>query len=101
MNLRIRVTANDILKGCRTAHNNCPIARSIKRNKGVKNVVVGQVSLAYNIGHTYHFALLPKMARQFVNNFDEGVLCEPFEFTIETKETPISSAKVPNNDIFP
>ena len=101
MNLRIRVTANDIKKGCRRQNGNCPIARAIKRNKGVYGVSVGVTDLSYFVNDTYHFAPMPKMAQLFIREFDDGCPVEPFEFTVESKGTPTVNGKAPNNDSFP
>ena len=101
MNLRIRVTANDIKKGCRRQNGNCPIARALKRNRGVLSVSVGVTSLSFVVNDTYHFAPMSKMAQLFIREFDDGCLVEPFEFSIESEGVPITSTIAPNNDSFP
>ncbi len=101
MNLRIRVTANDIKKGCRRQNGNCPIARAVKRNKGVYSVSVGVTDVSYFVNDTYHFAPLPPMARLFIREFDDGCPVEPIEFTLISKGTPITNTIAPNNDSFP
>lgn len=101
MTLLVRVTAHDIKKGCRRQHNNCPIARAVKRNKGVSSVVVGSHAITYTKNNIYYTATLPKIARLFIQEFDEGKDCQPFEFAVIVTETPILSANAPNNDSFP
>ena len=77
--LRIKVTQEDIDKGCAEAATCCPIARAIGRR-----IPDGRVAVLGRSGSIDHEAILlmPVSCLNFVKHFDSGRNVEPFEFDL-------------------
>jgi hypothetical protein len=82
---KLNITALDLRKGLRKSLFQCPIARSARRKfKGVSALVVTRYTLAirYPADLCYTRYRLPKVAREFINAFDDQFSVEPFSFTL-------------------
>lgn len=74
----IEVTQADIDKGEASNCSECPVALAARRAFLSRNVSVNQVILCTN----QDIYSLPKSARQFILDFDDGKPVKPFSFQI-------------------
>ena len=86
--VRITVTQADIDAGVREDCHNCPIARAVKRAfPGASNVTV-EGMICFDHGQQTFDCVLPPVADDFIDRFDNGLQVAPFgfdaEFNIET-----------------
>jgi hypothetical protein len=84
----LNITAMDLRKGLRKSLFRCPIARSANRKfKGASSLVVTRHSLAvrYPTDLCYTSYRLPKVAREFINTFDDQGSVTPFSFKLGSR----------------
>lgn len=81
--MKIEVTQEDIKAGRKTECTRCPIALAIKRKVGYTMSVGTRVC-----GSLDNEFQLPKIAQDFISNFDHGNPVEPFTFELEGLEEP-------------
>lgn len=80
----VHVTAEDIARGVRRCPLFCPVARALDRSTGLSWTVSGLSGMA--AGRRTRF---PGTVTAFVEAFDSGALCAPFDFEFEyTPEVP-------------
>lgn len=78
--IKVRVTQKNIDEGCMENFHFCPIARAV-RAAGFERITVDGCELSIGqYGHGQKVYRLSKKARNFVNNFDQGVPVRPFTF---------------------
>lgn len=86
MKYQVQVTQKHIEKGARNNSGKCPIALAL-RSIGATRVGVGGALCRFRIeGAKHELVRLPKKARDFVENFDDGNPVRPFRFTINVPE---------------
>ncbi len=79
--MRIRVTWEDIVTGCRGEPNSCPVALAVHRSfpKSKVTVAHGQI----RVGHRR--IPMPQCVQDFINWFDELNVVKPFSFNLKIK----------------
>ncbi len=77
--MKIKVTKEDIANGKRNDFHSCPIALATKRKLNIGDWRLSVGAVIYNRGNDKRWSL-PKIARQFIINFDRGQKVKPFEF---------------------
>jgi hypothetical protein len=92
----IKVTQEDIDKGCERSISNCPIARAAARELGISDTEISVNGFHINIwvenalniegSKPIKTAKLPQKARNFITKFDSGMIPPPFEFEAEFKD---------------
>ena len=81
--MRIEVTKEHIEDGEKDSKFYCPIALAMK-DAGYDRPCVGALDVSWFIGKgDWNCAGLPTDAAQFVEDFDDGLNVEPFEFDLE------------------
>lgn len=81
--MRLHIGAKDICNGVRFDSEACPIAQSLRRQKGVTHAYIGQkVGHFTKRGKIYTFNLT-KQAQAFICAFDGGDAVVPFSFTMQ------------------
>lgn len=84
--MRIYVTKDDIKKGKTGIGWACPIARSLKR-RGFKWVDVDCFGItASSLARQAIHSVTPKVAKVFINRFDNKLPVEPFSFDLELEK---------------
>ncbi len=79
----IKVLPKDIKNGQPESHNNCPIAKAVKRTFDATMVsVTDQDVIVYTPEGNLHFDL-PYFATAFVLSFDNKQEVRPFRFTVD------------------
>lgn len=88
--IKIEVTKDDIAKGMRSNGCACPIALAIKRTLHCSAVEVnyGDSFISKN-GDIYEL-ILPNIAYEFIELFDDFAIVEPFSFDLEMLPSSIS-----------
>lgn len=78
--MTVNVIQDDISNGKMLNSCGCPIARAIRKKRGVSSVSVGPSRV--HIGDAAY--RLPLIARAFINKFDSGLgyKCSPITFTM-------------------
>lgn len=83
--MKVALSQEDICDGIVGSPKSCPIALRIKKKFGVNedSVSVGRATVSYRrFGVNVTFAPLPKEARQFIADFDNGRFVQPITFRI-------------------
>lgn len=83
--MKIRVRQEHIDKGVCNSPWECPIALAAQEAIGTDELSVWPYLLTWCAGELVHEADMPRPAREFIENFDDGRPVEPFEFEIEVK----------------
>ena len=79
--INVRVTQKHIDEGCGGNLHFCPIAKAV-RDAGFERVSVdGYIISIGQYGHGREEYKLPRIAKNFVVNFDNGDKVKPFTFT--------------------
>lgn len=84
----IRVTQEDIDKGCKFRAYNCPIARAVNRIVTPREAAVGPSHISfYGVAPSRQNCVgrssLPIRARRFLRHFDRGRAVKPLNFYLE------------------
>jgi hypothetical protein len=99
LQLRVRVTQEDIDKGCKYASDNCPVSRATNRaleghfGEGAWSACVSPLrmianrALARDDDKSMLLASTPESASEFVWRFDSGFRVKPFEFKVTLNRT--------------
>lgn len=84
MSLTVEVTEDDIKKGVPGEADACAIVRAVRRATGRRVVNIDGESV--EIMKDDFYMALPKKAKQFVLDFDDGKDVEPFSFVLKGYE---------------
>lgn len=82
--MKISVTKKDIAGGKPGNGGLCPIALAVKRNGATDVCVDGAVADGTYKGHSF-WVNLPKKAKVFVKQFEQGLAVKPISFTLNIK----------------
>lgn len=100
MKVTINVTEDDILTGIRGICVLCPIARAINRvlsDNEYFAVVGNYLHISdYKESHFRKVVVLPKVARAFINSFDEGEGVMPFSFELDIEDKYLKQSELLN-----
>jgi len=83
--MRIKVTKADIKRGIKRSCSACPVTLAVKRY--VKNkFFVSSSPYSISLGSVHYE--IPRVARDFINAFDRGMLVEPMTFELSKLISP-------------
>ena len=85
----VTVLQDDIDNGEMGVHDECPIARAIRRDMMADWSSVGPLCLYYHDGEGRYAAVTTHAILQFIHRFDVGQPVEPQKFEVDFLVTPI------------
>lgn len=80
--MKIEVTEQDIKLGRRCSRDRCPVALAFKR-AGIKPDGVTGMAVVFFYKTSYTEVTLPSKVANFIADFDNSVVVEPFSFDLD------------------
>jgi hypothetical protein len=84
----VNVTQEDIDRGRRGSCGRCPVARAIRRDARLTNILVDPFYVVVGLATPAFFTVhLPRIARRFIEAFDAGRPVRPIAFPLRVPVT--------------
>lgn len=84
MDIRVKVTQDDIKNGKRCLSRKCPLALAVARATGKSAIVRVTTLTVDNFAHRFNMS---KKLIRFINDFDSDRPVKPFSFILRFRET--------------